>query len=116
MKDTEIYDLQSSKEVQINFEKKTITYSKRGEIKYYESDIKILNRVLDKELKYLNNLLEDINSRIIQTELVKIKIPNGYKERVPLNEERKEKFKVRSKETQKVVDYLLKIKEVENKK
>ena len=35
MKDTEIYDLQSSKEVQINFEKKTITYSKRGEIKYY---------------------------------------------------------------------------------
>ena len=48
MKDTEIYDLQSSKEVQINFEKKAITYSKRGEIKYYESDIKILNRVLDK--------------------------------------------------------------------
>lgn len=106
-----IYTLQSKKEISINLEKKTINYSKRGETKYYERDLKILHRVLDKELKYLKELVEDMDSRILQTEIVKIKIPNGYKERHPLNEDRKEKFKGRIKETQKVIEYLIKIKE-----
>lgn len=106
MGDTEIYDLQSNKQVQINFDKKTISYSKRGETKYYESDIKILHRVLDKELKYLKELVEDMNSRISQTGVVKIKIPNGYKERQPLTESKKEKFKVRIKETEEIIEYL----------
>jgi hypothetical protein len=106
-----IYTLQSKKEISINLEKKTINYRKRGETKYYERDVKILYRVLDKELKYLKGLVEDMNSRILQTDVVKIKIHNGYKERHPLNEDRKEKFKGRIKETQKVIDYLIKIKE-----
>ena len=44
-----IYTLQSKKEISINLEKKTINYNKRGETKYYERDVKILYKVLDKE-------------------------------------------------------------------
>ena len=46
-----IYTLQSKKEITINLEKKTINYSKRGETKYYERDVKILYKVLDKEFE-----------------------------------------------------------------
>jgi hypothetical protein len=110
MKDTEIYDLQSSKEVQINFEKKTITYSKRGEIKYYESNNKILNRVLDKEIKYLSDLVSDMGSRINQTEIIQIGIPNGYKERIPLSESKKKTFIERVKIINKDIEFLTTIK------
>jgi len=101
-----IYTLQSKKEISINFDKKTISYKKRGETKYYESDKKILQRVLDKELKYLKDLVEDMNSRVLQTEVVNIKIPNGYKVRQPLNETKKEKFKAKIKETEEIIEYL----------
>ena len=116
MGDTEIYRLQYAKDVEINFNKKVIRYLKRGESKYFESDINILNRVLDRELKYLKEKVSDLESRLSQTEVVKIKIPHGYKERQPLNEDMKEVFRGRVKDTQQLIDYLTIIKQEENKK
>lgn len=115
MKDTKTYDLQSSNQVQINFDKKTISYFKRGETKYYEADNKILNRVLDKEIKYLSGLVSDMESRINQTKIIQIEISNGYKERIPLSESKKKTFIERVNIINKDIEFLTTIKK-NNKK